>query len=211
MSRYAMAIDLRRCAGCGACVVACQMENNQKPGVSWNALDCCEWGDEPGQSGRCYVPHACMHCENAPCVEICPTGATYTREDGIVAVDYEKCISCQACVTACPYGARKVSAGTGWLFDAAEPAPYEAYGEQRGAVVEKCAFCAHRVDEGKKPACVVNCPGKARYFGDLDDPESDVSVFLAAHPECEQIGLSGLYYRAVDGMPEGSIDQIVSA
>ena len=100
MSRYAMAIDLRRCAGCGACVVACQMENNQKPGVSWNALDCCEWGDEVGQSGRCYVPHACMHCENAPCVEICPTGATYTREDGIVAVDYEKCISCQACVPA---------------------------------------------------------------------------------------------------------------
>ena len=161
--------------------------------------------------GRCYVPHACMHCENAPCVEICPTGATYTREDGIVAVDYEKCISCQACVSACPYGARKVSPGTGWLFDAAEPAPYEAYGEQRGAVVEKCAFCAHRVDEGKKPVCVVNCPGKARYFGDLDDPESDVSVFLAAHPECEQIGLSGLYYRTVDGMPEGAIDQIVSA
>lgn len=114
-------------------------------------------------------------------------------------------------MSACPYGARKVSAGTGWLFDAAEPAPYEAYGEQRGAVVEKCAFCAHRVDEGKKPACVVNCPGKARYFGDLDDPGSDVSVFLAAHPECEQIGLSGLYYRTVDGMPEGSIDQIVSA
>ena len=67
------------------------------------------------------------------------------------------------------------------------------------------------IDEGKQPACVVNCPGKARYFGDLDDPGSDVSVFLAAHPECEQIGLSGLYYRTVDGMPEGSIDQIVSA
>ena len=163
MSRFAMAIDLRRCAGCGACVVACQLENNQKPGVSWNELDCCEWGDEPGQSGRCYLPHACMHCENAPCVEICPTGATYTREDGIVAVDYEKCISCQACVSACPYGAPVINEET--------------------STSTKCTFCKDRSSKGQEPFCVAACPANARVFGDLNDPDSEVAKLVAAGAE----------------------------
>lgn len=205
MAQYAMAIDLRRCAGCGACVVACQMENNQKPGVSWNHLDSCEWGTEVGASGRAYIPHACMQCDNPPCVEVCPTGASYKAEDGVTLVDYATCIACGACITACPYGARQLNDVEGNYFDAEEPAPYEAHGTQRANVVEKCTFCVERRADGKKPACVVNCPGRARYFGDLDDPESDVSQFLAAHPEAVRIDETALYYVPVEGMPEEAL------
>ena len=210
MAHYAMAIDLRRCAGCAACVVACQLENNQRPGVSWSMLDCFEWGTEAGTSGRAYVPHACMQCDDSPCVSLCPTGASVRGADGVTLVNYDACISCGVCLTACPYDARKANDATDYMFGASEPAPYEAYGTQRSGVVEKCTFCHDRVEEGKQPACVLNCPAKARFFGDLDDPESDVATFLAAHPEAERIDETSLYYVAPDDMPHETLPRAAS-
>ena len=108
-----------------------------------------------------YLPVSCQHCDNPECVSVCPTGASYKREDGIVLVDHSKCIGCQYCVMACPYGVR-------------------TYDESRDkGVIEKCTLCAHLVDAGEKPACVKHCPGQARLFGDADDPESDVSKMIA--------------------------------
>lgn len=201
MATYGMAIDLRRCAGCGACVVACQMQNNQSPGVSWNELDLCEWGRTVGESGRVFVPHACMQCENPPCVEVCPTGASIKRDDGIIVVDYEICIGCAMCASACPYEARKMNTAEKYFFDSEEPTPYEAYGTQRSNVAEKCIFCEGRLAEGKEPACVVNCPGRARYFGDLEDPESPISQFLNSHEDAIRVDESSFYYLPVSGMP----------
>ena len=206
MANMGMAIDLKRCAGCYACVVACQMHNTAKPGVAWGKVEAREWGEDP-DNRRCYVPHACMHCEDAPCVNVCPTGASYVREDGIVMVDYEQCIDCGSCLHACPYDARVRSESSGYYFDAEEPAPYEAEGEQRTNVVEKCIFCAPRIDAGLKPACVVNCPGKARVFGDLDDPESDISVFLANHDDAVQVRNTRFYYVPGADMPQDLLPQ----
>ena len=174
MTRCGMAIDLRRCAGCGACVVACQMQNNQRPGVSWNNLDVYEWGTQAGESGRAYVPNACVQCEKPACVDACPTGASVRRDDGITVIDYEKCIGCRMCMAACPYNAR--------VFNWNEPVrdPDFNYGDKdvpvRGkGVVEKCTLCKERTDRGDEPMCVRCCLSKARTFGDLDDPDSEIS------------------------------------
>ena len=175
MTTWGMLIDLKRCAGCGACVVACQLQNNQGPGVSWVKLDTVEWGEAAGEAGRAYLPHACMHCENPECVSVCPTGASQKLDDGVVIVDYDACITCGYCMSACPYGARVLNEGKGNYFGEYAQAPYEAYGVQRSRVVEKCIFCRERAEEGLPVACVLNCPAHARFFGDLDDPESDVS------------------------------------
>ena len=199
MARWGMLVDLRRCSGCGACMVACQLENGQKPGISWNRVTTREWGEEPGACGRAYVPHACKQCEDAPCVAVCPTGASAQRDDGVVTVDYEACIGCGACLDACPYGARVANTVEDNYFDAAEPAPYESYGVQRSGVVEKCTFCHDRMEEGRKPACVHNCTGAARVFGDLDDPESEISRRIA-EGDAIRIDQSSFYYIPVAGM-----------
>ena len=201
MTKWGMLVDLKRCAGCGACVVACQLENNQGPGVSWGKLDVVEWGEEPGSCGRAYLPHACMHCEEPECVAVCPTGASRKLDDGVVVVDYGACIACGSCITACPYGARAVNKGEGNHFGAAEQAPYEAYGVQREHVVEKCVFCHDRVEQGLKTACTLNCPAKARFFGDLDDPESDVSKRIA-QGGAVRIDETSFYYVPANGMDE---------
>lgn len=203
MTRLGMLLDLKRCAGCGACVVACQLENNQKQGVSWIHFDTVEWGEEIGESGRVIIPHACMHCAEPPCADVCPTGASQIMGDGVVVMDYDACINCGSCVKVCPYDARVLNKTRTNYFYTEDQAPYEAYGEQRVNVVEKCDFCYHRTTEGLPTACVLNCPGGARYFGDLDDPESDVSKRLA-WGDAVQIDNTAFYFVPVNGMPESA-------
>ena len=177
MTHYGMVIDLTRCTGCQTCVVTCQLHHDQPVGIAWGRVDAQEWGTWP-ESGRAYLPHACMHCQDAPCVAACPTGASIQHEDGIVTVDYEQCIACGSCAMACPYDARRQNNVEEYYFGATEPAPYEGYAEARANVFEKCIFCADQVDAGQDPWCVQGCFCGARIFGDLDDPESDISAYI---------------------------------
>lgn len=170
MSRKCLVVDLDRCSGCDSCTVACKFENNIGLGRNWNrVLAMGPYGEYPDIEAY-WLPMHCQQCENAPCAAVCPTGATYRDpENGVVLVDKSKCIGCQYCMYACPYGVRTYNADEG--------------------VVEKCTLCNHltaRSDGNENildssdpahavPPCVHNCPAKARYFGDLDDPESSVS------------------------------------
>jgi tetrathionate reductase subunit B len=157
--RYGFVIDISRCIDCRACLVACSAENNV--GMQYTRI----WVKDTGVKGefpkltRTFVPYNCMHCENPPCVEVCVSGATYKDKDtGLVLVDQEACIGCGYCVEACPYDAR--------------------YLDRARGVVDKCTGCIQRVLVGQQPACVTTCVGKARLFGDLNDPNSEVSVAL---------------------------------
>ncbi len=143
-----------------------------------------------------------MHCDDAPCVSVCPTGATVQREDGIVTVAYDQCIGCGACMEACPYDARTLVTEEGWFFGAEEPAPYESVAPRSAGIVEKCVFCCDRVDQGLQPVCVYGCPGGARIFGDLEDPESDVSKAIAAGGDAVyQVPGTPFYYLSFSTMP----------
>jgi Fe-S-cluster-containing hydrogenase component 2 len=141
---------------------------------------------------------------------VCPTGASYQREDGITLVNYEDCINCGSCVPACPYGARHANKGGKFAFGEDNPAPYEEIGAKRASVMEKCIFCYELVDNGGQPACVVNCPGKARFFGDLDNPESPVAQKIAKG-NAKQVGATGFYYVENSGMPAGMVASKVMA
>ena len=178
MARYGMLIDLKRCIGCHTCTLACKVENSTKPGIFWNRVSDEELGQYPSVSRR-FLPRLCMHCENAPCVEVCPSSASSRREDGIVLVDYDKCVGCKYCIVACPYGARYFNGEkAGYFGSGFTPQEELGYREHRVGVTEKCTFCVHRVEKGQEPACVQSCPTKARYFGDLDDPNSEVSQLM---------------------------------
>lgn len=187
MTRYAMAVDNQRCIGCWTCSMACKLENSLPKDVWWNRI-ITEGGEHYRTAGGTYpndlkmqmYPVHCMHCENPACTEVCPVGATWKDpETGIVHQDYDKCIGCQSCIKACPYqGVRTYIEG--------EPEfHYDwAVGDTRvmaplANTVEKCNFCDQKVAAGERPACVDICVGRARYFGDLDDPESEISKVLA--------------------------------
>lgn len=188
--QWAMIIDLNKCTGCGNCQLACQAHNDTAPGLSWNRMIAAgELNDEP-----LYVPVPCMHCQNPPCVGVCPVKATYKRADGIVMMDYERCIGCRYCQLACPYGTRSFN----WQEYTGQNTAVPEWGEPEVArrprgVVEKCTFCVHRIDRGlaegltpgvdpqATPACVAACPVGARIFGDLNDPHSAVSKALQNH------------------------------
>jgi molybdopterin-containing oxidoreductase family iron-sulfur binding subunit len=182
MPRYGMVFDLKRCIGCNACVIACKQENSLPDGVFFTRTLSQEYGVYPGVN-RVYIPTLCNHCEDAPCEKVCPSGATYTRDDGIVMVDPEKCIGCGSCAVACPYDQRtelKADSFKSGLFGTGELTPFEKQGYTRftPGMVTKCDFCSGRVDAGLDPACVVTCPTDARIFGDLDDPNCKASTLI---------------------------------
>lgn len=180
MTRWGMVIDLARCIGCNACTIACKIEHGTPPDVYFTRVYTEETGTYPNVRTT-YVPAMCNHCAETPCVAVCPTRATYKRPDGIVLVDHDKCIGCRYCMMACPYGnrffIRRGSLDGGYY---GEPTPFEKlkWASFTEGTVAKCTFCAHRVDEGLEPACVVTCPTEARVFGDLEDPESKVSRLI---------------------------------
>jgi len=200
MPRWGMVIDLDKCTACQACTVACRVENNvsfagpdeyrRGRAIFWNVVVGVIHGEFPEVRAD-YIPMPCMHCDNPPCVKVCPVGATYKNQEGIVFQDYDRCIGCRMCMQGCPYNRRyfnwRVPEWPGTFSEYRNP-DFEARPRPKG-VVEKCTFCVQRLrrarEEGRPigsdypdgvvPACVETCTGGARYFGDLDDPDSIVS------------------------------------
>lgn len=198
MPKWAMVIDLDKCTGCQACVIACKAENNipfSDPeqaalgrSIAWIEVMAMTEGDYPQVKTR-FMPRPCMQCDNPPCTKVCPVYATYKNEDGLVAQVYARCIGCRYCTNACPYTAKYFN----W-FEPIWPAEMQRslnpdVSKRPKGVVEKCTFCHHRLQKAKElakaeqrglregdytPACVQTCPAGAMYFGDLDDPESKV-------------------------------------
>jgi Fe-S-cluster-containing dehydrogenase component/formate-dependent nitrite reductase membrane component NrfD len=156
--RYGFVIDQTRCIGCHACTVACKEENHVPVGVFRTWVKYVERGTWPG-TRRYFSVLRCNHCENAPCVTICPTRALYHRADGIVDFDGDQCIGCKSCMQACPYDALYIDPATN--------------------TAAKCHYCAHRVESGLEPACVIVCPEQAIIAGDLDDPHSRIARLVA--------------------------------
>lgn len=177
--KLGLVIDLDTCVGCQACVTACKGWNDQGQGLSdqnpygadpsgafLNRVHTYQVQPEEGTAQIIAFPRSCLHCEDAPCVPVCPTGASYKRvEDGIVLVNEDACIGCGLCAWACPYGARELDAAQG--------------------VMKKCTLCVDRIynenlpEEDREPACVRTCPTSARHFGDFADPDSKVSKLVA--------------------------------
>jgi Fe-S-cluster-containing dehydrogenase component len=187
MPRYGMVIDLKRCYGCYACSMACKVKNHTPPGVFWSRVLKGESGSYPN-TVRQALPVLCMQCDEPSCVEVCPTGATFKQEDGIVVVDKEICMGCKYCLMGCPYGARySVEEWESYFPDGLELSPYEefaksAFEEKSGiGVATKCDFCIDRLAEGKEPSCVQACPADARTIGDLDDLESEPAILIRRH------------------------------
>jgi Fe-S-cluster-containing dehydrogenase component len=187
--KWAMVIDVKACVGCRKCVYACVKENNIGRTSGFTYIQVLEMEDgsidletsnanyqEGGRPDKWYLPVQCMHCEKPTCVYGCPVKATWREPDGIVVIDYDKCIACRNCMITCPYYARH--------FNWVEPeVPKNEVNpkvplEEKAGVVEKCTFCVQRTRKGMTTACTEACPVGARKFGDLNDPNSDVSILL---------------------------------
>lgn len=193
MTRYAMVVDLNRCVGCQTCTAACKHANATSPGVQWRRVLDVETGEFP-EVRRAFVPVGCMHCEEPPCVDVCPSTATRKRGDGLVTIDYDLCIGCAYCAVACPYQARFKVERPRYAYGATRM-KHEAQREdqRRIGVAQKCTFCIERIDQGRAsglvpgaapeatPACAASCIAEALQFGDLDDPSSNVSRLVASH------------------------------
>lgn len=156
--RFALVIDSKKCINCKACNVACRAQNNVPLGYSRNRINEETRGTFPKLLAA-FEPEQCHHCAHPACVRVCPTGASYQRPDGIVAINDSDCVGCRYCVIACPYEAR-------------------FFRQDRG-VVEKCDLCAKRIDRGELPACVETCPAKVRAFGDVNDTDGQLAQLLA--------------------------------
>ena len=204
MTKWAMVFDLGRCIGCEACVAACIAENRREPAlnlVDKVAEDKASPDSLKSFKLRTQVIHVtrgeypdvrevfahriCLHCDDAPCVAVCPTGATYQRQDGIVMIDEKKCIGCRYCEYACPYNAR--------------------FWDETFDSMDKCTFCEHLLEKGQEPACVSSCPAHARIFGDLDNPESEVSQLVkegAIRAGAHNRSKAHVYYIAPEGFED---------
>lgn len=159
MARFGMVVDTTRCVGCMDCVVACKTENRLPEGLCRDWIETEARGTYPNLTLE-IRSERCNHCDSPPCVTCCPTGASHVEEYGrTVQVAKELCIGCKACLASCPYDARSI---------------------HPGGYADKCTFCMHRVKDGLTPACVAVCPTRCLHFGDLDDPNSDVSRLLAS-------------------------------
>ncbi len=192
--RWAMVMDLRRCIGCRACTVACKSENDVSLGRFRAVIQEVTMGTFPNTK-KAFLPLMCNHCEGnkkdgiPPCVKACPEypgerlkyktadgktiryrgGATYKRPDGLILIDVDKCIGCGKCIDACPYGVRSFN-------------PFvKAGADPKEQAADKCDMCVHRIDNGIEPSCVNTCQGRARIFGDLNDPSSQVSKLVKEH------------------------------
>jgi phenylacetyl-CoA:acceptor oxidoreductase subunit 1 len=205
--QWGMVINLDTCIGCEYCLRACSATNDVAPEVPWNIVQ-----EAKSAAGRRYFfSRPCLHCQHAPCVEVCPVQATSVREDGVVIMDYDRCIGCRYCMVACPYDARRFNWGERQDVNEFVPTWGIAEVERRPrGVVEKCTFCVHRIDAGlangllpgvdpeATPACVNVCPVDARVFGDLKDPESRVAKLIensATFRLREELGTRpGVYY-----------------
>lgn len=158
--QWAMIIDLEKCIGCHACTVACKQEHSVPKGVHRSYVVEAESGTYP-KVRSVKLPKLCNQCSDAPCLNVCPTNATYRTEDGTIQVNEDKCVGCRYCIAACPYNARFINPKTN--------------------TADKCTFCLHRVEAGLMPACVSTCVAQARYFGDMNDPEFKKILDSKAH------------------------------
>lgn len=182
--RYVMLIDMKRCIGCHTCSVACKQANNLPQDVWWNraltfggpTMDT-PHGMFPNLEMQ-YLTLNCQHCEKPACVAVCPTGATYQRDDGIVMQNYDACLGCRLCMMSCPYSGVRSYNAVAPAYDLDFPVGDAFVKPQQNGTVSKCHFCYQRVDQGLLPSCVEVCPAKARFFGDFSDGQSDVALLL---------------------------------
>lgn len=189
--RWVMVIDTRKCIGCHACTIGCKAENHLPPGVVYRPVLEEESGTYPNVT-RKFIPRPCMHCDEPPCVPVCPVGATWKAKDGIVVIDYDQCIGCRYCITACPYSARTFDFGEHYTDDTPELQAYEEkpspeyskrWDRSKGSPegnARKCHFCIHRLNAGQLPTCVTTCIGYATFFGDANDRKSLVSELITS-------------------------------
>lgn len=210
LKKFVMVIDLHRCVGCGACIISCKNENNVQTGFTWASKISKTVGKFPNVRYE-YMPTLCNHCEKAPCVEVCPTGAMHKGDYDITMHNPQVCIGCKTCIAACPYGVisfnkkkpykfwrndqpliegatssgkeivKKVKATAIPYYNPDREATLARAGTRYRGIVEKCTFCDHRVKYGKLPYCVQRCPAKARVFGDINNPNSKVNQILGKY------------------------------
>lgn len=188
--RFGMVIDLNRCVGCQTCTVACKHTNDTVPGVQWRRVLDVETGEFPNVE-RVFLVTGCQHCAEPPCVPVCPSGATKQREDGLVTMDYDRCIGCASCAVACPYQARTIVHHKEFYYAGQETIQEKAVAhDDRLGVAQKCTFCVEKIDDAKElgltpgvdldvtPACSASCIAQAIHFGDFSNPDSNISTLI---------------------------------